>query len=237
MASYPALNTYLHPFIMEGLHPVHYLAGVLIAIIILVLAIKLFSTPHDALEPPLIKARIPYIGHALSLARDRVVFFRSLHRTHHLPIVSIPFNFKFLGLGKTYVIFSAPLQKAAMNEKRMDARDLTADFIPPLFGIKRSTLEGLLGRDGKHEDMTPYMHDAFRRTLMGGDLDRITRVTLGELGDVLNGVGEGGLYVPSLYYWIRGCMSEAIAVGLYGKQHNPFLPAGGSRYEMVDTFW
>jgi hypothetical protein len=237
MSSHPALDTYLHPCFIARMQPVLHVAGVLITITILLLATKLFSTPHDALEPPLIRSRIPYIGHALPLARDRVVFFRTLHRTHHLPIVSIPFNFKFLGLGKTYVIFSAPLQKAAMNEKKMDARDLTADFIPPLFGIKRKTLEGLLGRDGKHEDMTPYMHDVFRRTLMGGDLDRITKVTLGELGDVLKGIGGEGLYVPNLYYWIRGFMSEAISVGLYGREHNPFLPKGGREYEIVDTFW
>jgi hypothetical protein len=72
---------------------------------------------------------------------------------------------------------------------------------------------------------------------MGGDLDRITRVTLGELGDVLEGIGEDGLRVPNLYYWIRGFVSEAISVGLYGRKHNPFLPVDGREYEMVDTFW
>lgn len=199
----------------------------------------LAETPHTDAEPPLLKPGIPWVGHVIRLLWDRVVFFRNIHEQVGKPIVSLPLGPRWFGLGKSYVIFNPSLQKLAMTHKNMDPRDTSAAYIPPLYGIKKSTLLMLMGRDGVHESLTLPMHEVFRDTLQGEHLNTMTFKTLDHVAGALKSIGSGdeALHVPSLYYWLRGMMTQAISAGLYGTENNPFLPAGGKGYEMVETFW
>jgi hypothetical protein len=200
----------------------------------------LVSAPHTDAEPPLLKPGIPWgVGHIIRLLWDRAVFFRNIHNQLPKPIVSLPLGPRWFGLGKSYVIFKPSLQKAAMTHKNMDPRDTSAAYIPPLYDIKKSTLMALMGKDGVHESLTHPMHEVFQNTLKGEHLNTMTYKTLEHVAGALRSVGSGeeALRVPSLYYWLRGMMTQAISAGLYGIENNPFLPAGGEGYEMVETFW
>lgn len=134
---------------------------------------------------------------------------------------------------KLYVIFSAPLQQSAMRAKNMDAQSFTVNFIPRLFGIKQTTLDRMLGRDGVHESMSGPMARLFTATLSGDSLNELTLSTLNSVADTLNAIGDDGLDIPNIYIWLRQVMSLATAAGLFGHEHNPY----GKDPAVIDAQW
>lgn len=207
-----------------------YLFLALVLFITILIAITVAGPSHDPREPPLIRPRLPVFGHLLGLVRNRVSYFNDVFDEHGLPIATLPIVNK-----KLYVIFSAPIQQNAMRAKTMDAQSLTVEFIPRLFGVRKKTLDMLLGRDGIHEDMTPSMLKVFQTTLAPGcqPLNKMTSNALVQVAKALNEIDAEGIRIPNLFMWLRSMMSYAVSTGLFGHQHNPY----GHGLEIIDAQW
>lgn len=201
-------------------------AALLLATIIISAA--MLGPSYDPREPPLVKPKIPVIGHLIGLMLNRVHYFNMVYDGNKVPIATLP-----MPENNMYVIFSAPMQQIAMRSNSMAANARTVELIPRLFGVKMKTLLGWLGKDGVHEDMTPSMMKIFGTTLSGDSLNDMTSTTLVEVGSILNSIGKDGLHIENLYLWLRYHISHAVSVALFGTKHNPYY----NSKEIVDAQW
>ncbi|KAK0630505.1 cytochrome P450 [Bombardia bombarda] len=213
-------------WLQSKIPPIQFLIGG----VVVLLATFLFtiSPPHNPAEPPIIKPRVPVIGHLIGLLRSQVNYFSDLHTKSHLPIATLP-----IGHRKLYVIFDASLQQAALKARDMDAQSFMVDFVPRIFGIRQGTIDRLLGRDGVHPNIMADMEHVFKVALSGDNLNHLAGTTLGTMADTLNGIDEKtGLDVPNLFLWIQGLVGRATAKALWGKEHNPYRDE-----DVLDAQW
>ncbi len=206
-----------------------YLATVAVLLLATIIISAVMLRPSfDPREPPLVKPKIPVIGHLVGIMLHRVHYFNMVYDGNKVPIATLP-----MPANNMYVIFSAPMQQIAMRSNSMTASTRAIELIPRIFGVKMQTLLGWLGRDGVHEDMTPSMAKIFGTTLSGNSLNDLTSKTLVEVGSILNDIGEDGLHVGNLYLWLRYHISHAVSVALFGTKHNPYY----NSKEIVDAQW
>ena len=109
-----------------------------------------------------------------------------------------------------------------MRAKTMNPQSFTVNFIPPVFGIKKKTLDAMLGRDGVHESLAVPMHQVFHTALSGDSLSRLSLSTLNYAAESLNAVSKEGVEATNLYVWLRDVMTRAATDGLFGREHNPY---------------
>lgn len=72
--------------------------------VLLLICLQAFIPRMDPHEPPLLKPRIPFIGHLIGLLRHQKHYFDILNEKYRLPIYTLP----VLG-GKIYVVTSPEL--------------------------------------------------------------------------------------------------------------------------------
>jgi len=206
--------------------PIQFLVGgiaVLLATFLLTL-----SPSHDPAEPPLIKPRIPVIGHLIGLIIDQVNYLTVLFDKTGAPIATIP-----IGHRKLYVIFDATLQQAALKAKDMDAQSFMVDFVPRVFGVKQGTVDRLLGRDGVHPNIMADMEQVFKAALSGDNMNRLATTTLAGISDTLNSIDpKEGLEVPNLFIWLQNLLTSCTARALWGAGHNPYKDE-----KIIDAQW
>ncbi|KAK0714087.1 cytochrome P450 [Lasiosphaeria miniovina] len=196
--------------------PIQFLVGG--TVVLLVSLLLGISPPQDPAEPPLIKPRIPVVGHFWGLFRGHAAYFTRLYDRTKLPIATVT-----VGHQKLYVIYDGALQQAALRAKDMDAQTLMVDAVALIFGVHQTTVDTLLGRDGVHPSIMAPMEHVFKLTLQGENMSRLARTALGALADTLNSVDNaaGGIPVPNLYRWLQTLVSQTTSKALWG-EHNPY---------------
>lgn len=229
MLSMPDMVPSLWQEFVAGRYPA--VAAAAVTALVLAIIIKIVVTlgpAYDPREPPLVKPKIPVIGHFIGLGLHRVHYFSMVYNENKVPVATLP-----MVENNMYVIFSAHMQQIAMRSNSMAANAKTVELIPRLFGVKKATLLSWLGRDGVHEDMTPSMMKIFGTTLSGDSLNDMTYTALVEVGAVLNGIKGDGLHIENLYLWLRYHISHAVSVALFGTEHNPYYHS----QEIIDAQW
>ena len=93
--------------------------GVALALVGIMLAQRLLAPRLDPREPPVLKPRIPLVGHIIGLLRHRSNFFGLLRAQNPMPIATLP-----MLNGKLYALWSPGLIHAAMRHK-----DLSFDIL------------------------------------------------------------------------------------------------------------
>ncbi|KAH8666526.1 cytochrome P450 [Xylariales sp. PMI_506] len=71
---------------------------------------RLFSLQIDSREPPLVKARVPIVGHTLGMLRESHAYWTKLYQEHQLPACTLP-----VLSGKVYVLNSPGLIAAGLR--------------------------------------------------------------------------------------------------------------------------
>lgn len=85
---------------------------------------RLVFPKFDPREPPVLRPKIPVIGHLISMARERTGLYRRLYRDNSLPICTLP-----MLNGKLYVINSPNLISSAMRSKDLSFDPFVLEFI------------------------------------------------------------------------------------------------------------
>ncbi|KAM7201090.1 Cytochrome P450 [Rhypophila sp. PSN 637] len=188
----------------------------------------LTSFDHDPNEPPLIKPKIPVVGHFWGLLRSQVNYFSELYSRTKLPIATLPIANK-----KLYVIFEPAYQQAALKSNQMDAQSFMVDFVPRIFGVKKGTVDKLLGKDGVHPNIMSDMEGVFNTSLSGNNLQQLLLTTLKEVANTLNAIDkEDGLKVPNLFIFFQNLLTRSTSTALWGKDTNPY-----NDQEVIDAQW
>ncbi|KAF7510550.1 hypothetical protein GJ744_006396 [Endocarpon pusillum] len=190
----------------------------LLTIAVLVLAIYYFLqflTPKlDPREPPLISAKIPFIGHVVGLLRYGVPYYAKAsakHPLHPLPAYTLDLFFT-----KLYVVNSASLVSAVQRHHKTISFDpfLTA-AANRLSGITGDGLKLLQetesGGGGINNKVLHSMHPA----LLGPGLDVMNKNMINNLKASIDGL-ESGQTSFDLHQWCRHAIGVASTDAVYG---------------------
>ncbi|KAH7151738.1 cytochrome P450 [Dactylonectria estremocensis] len=177
---------------------------------------RLVFPKFDPREPPVLRSRIPVIGHLISLATEKTGFYRRLYRDNSLPICTLP-----ILNGKLYIINSPALISSAMRSKDISFNPFALEFTVNGLGIPEKQARKYTQPD-IWEEFFKIMHDS----LVGENLDKMVTTGLSRLSSHLNDLQPGTtMEIPHILTWIRDLMFESIMKSLYGST-DPMTPEG-----------
>ncbi|KAI1821852.1 cytochrome P450 [Xylaria intraflava] len=181
------------------------------------------GTTHDPNEPPLIRPKIPIIGHLVGMIRHGSGYYGSITKEVKLPIYTLG-----MPRGKVYIVNSPSLISA------IDRRARTISFAPYVVQFAKRILapsqqalsaleEDLLeenGPVGLRPETLKVMHDSLAP---GGPLESTTQVMLEGVMSSLKSVRSCGEQREiGLFDWTRKLVTKASTDAIYGVEANPF---------------
>ncbi|KAF9871981.1 alpha-mannosyltransferase och1 [Colletotrichum karsti] len=190
-------------------------------VVVFVVYKALWPVQLDSQEPPVLRPKIPMIGHLLSLAQLRFEYHLGNHKKYRMQAHTLPI------LGHKLYVASSPQLAAAVLRAR------TLSFEPLLAGFA----DIMLGLEGPGLDMwkTPDYHVAFFKVLhtgmSGKDLYSFTKALVSNTAEFLSGLSREPTEVDDFYEWGRQVLTVAVTTDLYGAK-NPLKDP-----KMRETFW
>ncbi|KAF6838049.1 prostacyclin synthase [Colletotrichum plurivorum] len=172
---------------------------------------QLLLAKVDPREPPVLKPRIPFIGHIVGLLKHQHSYYKILLKNASAPICTLP-----MLNGKGYVITDPELTLAAFRSRNLSLGPLISEMIHRITGLPDSCME-IYNSTAFHTQWNKIVHS----TLTGEQLRIINVAGLRDLARTLNAVPPQGLDVADLYLWTRSTMTMATTSALYGDE-NPW---------------
>ncbi|TLS28203.1 hypothetical protein PpBr36_00035 [Pyricularia pennisetigena] len=170
----------------------------------------------DPREPPLIRPRIPYIGHLVGALTSHTGYAQRVWASHPTkPVATF-----FLGPVKCYAVFHPDLQHAVVRSRAVEYDAYPAAAVPAGFGVDRRVMAVLDRPDVSRR----YMQAA--GSMLGGDAMRsMERRAFAYLASRLNALPRATPTPQGLYVWLRDLASMATAEAFFGRR-NPYRTRG-----------
>lgn len=205
------------------------------------------SRSVDIRHPPIIKSKIPIIGHLYGLLKHQSVYFEIL-RLDNTSLVSLsdysPENssencsYPIFGISvfgrKIYIVADADIISPIHRSKTLSFEPLVLQFAQRLMGASDAFLNRL--RDvppGEKEH--PFSKDthSYRHATMqpGPALYKMNAAVLKNVADVLDEIDTDGVEV-NLWLWIRDMLTSASTSAMFGRNH-PLLDSD----ELIQALW
>ena len=118
-------------------------AAIAIAAAIAFLILHLLTPRLDPREPPLLKPRIPLVGHILGMIRHQAQYHTNLQRASHQPIATLP-----MLTGKMYAVWDPYLIASGLRSKSLSTTPHTIATTPSLTQVSPETTALLSGPKG-----------------------------------------------------------------------------------------
>ncbi|KAH8657754.1 cytochrome P450 [Xylariales sp. PMI_506] len=204
---------------MDDLLAGRYTALVVVGVVVAcIFAVSKLRVTLDPQEPPLVKSRVPFIGHILGAITGRMNYIGGLGLKHpDLPIFTLP-----MGSEKIYYISSPQLIQAIYRNKAFSFEPLTVAFADKVVGYGPN-LNQLL-RHPPTDGSISWLNDQHKRydvLSLGPGLYAMNVRVLESLSGVLNQLGSA-FETKQLYLWLRDTFSVATTAALFGLD-NPLI--------------
>ncbi|KAK6222436.1 prostacyclin synthase [Colletotrichum tabaci] len=182
----------------------------LVTIPLAVVLKKLLFPDFDPREPPVLRPRLPFFGHIVSLVRESGNFYARLYKETPMPICTLPMLH-----GKMYVANSPSLIAAAMRHGDIS-------FEP--FQIEASAAVLDLPPHHKDKFLQPGVLSHVEKTMASNlrldPLQKMNFAALQHLAGKLNDIdATSALSLCDGYAWTKGVLSMATTTALYGKEN------------------
>ncbi|KAF2496755.1 cytochrome P450 [Lophium mytilinum] len=187
------------------------------AIIFAILQRFLGKSSHDSREPPVLRPRVPFIGHMFGLAYHGASYFSTVSKRCPHPIFSLP-----MGPSQTYVVTSPALaSQVQRSSKALSFNKLIVEITGRMVSFNSASMSILRGPDLTQSE-SPFMqavHEIIYTALTPAEIKEMSIDVLAQLTQRLNKVtnGEEG----DLFLWVRKQFTVATTHALYGPS-NPF---------------
>ncbi|PNY22474.1 25-hydroxycholesterol 7-alpha-hydroxylase, partial [Tolypocladium capitatum] len=190
----------------------------------------LLSYSHDPREPPLIKPRVPFVGHIINLIRFQSEFHAMLSKANSsMSIATLP-----MLNGKMYMVFDPDLIQSTLRSKAAAFEPFLVDFAQKSFGLADATFAKITSQPRLVPDFLEAIHRSFQPASLhqmnmhffgsiSAKLDPISDGTL-KVDEANSGRErkiDGGLEVGNLFGWCRDVITMASTQALYG-HNDPF---------------
>ncbi|KAI1777003.1 cytochrome P450 [Hypoxylon cercidicola] len=188
------------------------------------LEVKLYM--HDHAEPPIVRSRIPFLGHLLGLIRFGVSYYRILREHNDLPILTV-----LLASQKVYVVNSPTLvSQIYRRPKIIDSNPpfLTMIF-KKLFAFCDDDLQ-LLSHGSLRQDTKVTEHSMLERGM--ASMNDIYRDIMSSAAGRLESLAVEGPETIHLQDWLQTILPLSTADGIFGT-NNPLTRSP----TFLDRFW
>jgi len=195
-------------------------------------------------EPPLLKSKIPYIGHLIGFLR---------HQTSYLEILKLFFScyitFSWLTIEpserrkaiytlpilskKIYIVTSPDLIRKVFRSKSLSFEPFMLEFSQRLLGVSDEVMEPTRRRpkDAKEPCFVQQIIKEIHTSLTGEALDQLNLATLNSFAVIFNDTDDS-FGIDSLYTWLRSILTTATTDSLFGS-HNPMR----TDPNLMDSYW
>jgi cytochrome P450 len=173
----------------------------------------------DPKEPPIVRAKIPFIGHIIGMWRHQTHYLENLSINSNLPIITMK-----IFSSRVYIISSPDLvQSALRNSKSLAFEPFIIETVGRVFDIEERGMAILRYSDPNGDnDYMSDIHKSMSASLTPGPaLLEMNARALETLAGILNNIGVEE-QEKGLYRWIRDSFTEASAEALYGPE-NPVI--------------
>ncbi|TVY80714.1 7-alpha-hydroxycholest-4-en-3-one 12-alpha-hydroxylase [Lachnellula suecica] len=178
-------------------------------------------------EPPVLKSKIPFVGHLIGMLRWQVGYMQMLSAK----CPSWPAFTLRIFSSRVYVICDPSLVQAAYrNTKSFDFNNFVVDCAEKLFEISEHGMKIVRGETAAGYDPNgPFLNGLKGDSFLNDDHKLMSGV-LSRVAGSINNMGEGGKI--ELYKWMRDIITIASAEAIYGPE-NPF----SEDPTLVDALW
>ncbi|CAL3965309.1 unnamed protein product [Diplocarpon coronariae] len=181
----------------------------------------------DRRDPPVVRSKIPLIGHLFGIVRQQADYYQTLNATHQKPIFTLDI------LSQRIHVITCPslVQSVFRNAASLSFDPITTSASKRVFQMtERQTklLQGTAPREeGRGESsVAKATYQVMHATLQpGASLFQTTAVALQRFASSLDGIGAQGHEVR-LYEWLQHHFTIATAEALYGAS-NPVSEDSG----------
>ncbi|KAH6849883.1 cytochrome P450 [Chaetomium sp. MPI-CAGE-AT-0009] len=195
--------------------PIILILSLVVLLLVLCLLRGVFYPTLDPREPPLLRPKVPFIGHSLSIVTKGGGYYDRLYKSTKLPICTLP-----VLADRVYVINSTALIAAALRCPTLSFDPFIVLFSKNALGASTADLERLRDRDYIDSAKKP-----FYPSMSGDPLRLMVGAALADIARGLNGLGVGGgggggvCEIPHVGEWLREVISRAVMVTLYGDRN------------------
>ncbi|KAH8799369.1 cytochrome P450 [Xylogone sp. PMI_703] len=192
---------------------------------------RMFTFDHDPQEPPVARPSIPYIGHIVGIARQGMMYYKTISQRSYLPIYTM-----YMANYKQYVVTEPELVTAVQrNSKKISFNPFMASWLQPLLNISESDIDVVKQNMDCEEGNFGYMKDSYdiHHDLLspGPHLDKLREAAMFRLACILGNMDVQPLST-GLYAWIQHLFTDMNTYAMWGPQ-NPFVTSS----DMEKDFW
>ncbi|KAJ0164669.1 7-alpha-hydroxycholest-4-en-3-one 12-alpha-hydroxylase [Colletotrichum tanaceti] len=182
----------------------------LVMIPLLLVLKKLLFPTFDPREPPVLRPRMPFFGHVVSLVRESGSFYARLYKESSMPICTLPMLH-----GKMYVANSPSLIAAAMRHADISFEPFQIEATSAVLGLPPHHKAKFLRPGVLHRVETTMASN-----LRLDPLRRMNFAALQHMAGNLNAIdAASALRLSDGFDWIKGVLSMATTTALYGKEN------------------
>ncbi|KAH6640310.1 hypothetical protein F5144DRAFT_477043, partial [Chaetomium tenue] len=190
-----------------------------IAMALVYVLLQALGARVDPREPPLVKPRLPLIGHIIGMMREQAQYHITLQRSTGKPIATLP-----MLTGKMYAVWDPYLTAAGLRNKALSTVPHVLDATPVLAQVSPQTADLLAGPDGPRL-VNDMMHQVIPTSLKGANMQHLNQTALTSLASQLSTLAPSTTTptpIPNTWLWIRDLLTSATSTAIYGAPHNPF---------------
>ncbi|RGP61326.1 7-alpha-hydroxycholest-4-en-3-one 12-alpha-hydroxylase [Fusarium longipes] len=177
----------------------------------LVFILGRYASPNvDENEPPLVKPRIPFIGHIISMFRDGSNLYVNLFKDRAEPIATLP-----MLNGKLYVINSPDLIHSALRNNEISFGPFILETSKAMWGLSDNAMASISVEANLKGGM-----QLIHSTLGGESLHKLNVNSLSRFMTYLNRIRPDETHVvDDTYIWLRDMLTDASATALFGAKN------------------
>ncbi|KAF6816519.1 hypothetical protein CSOJ01_02901 [Colletotrichum sojae] len=188
---------------------------------LLVFVGKLSSPALDPREPPVMRSRIPVIGHLIGMIQHGPHYFKSIEY-RNMAIATLP----ILG-GKMYGVWDPILGQAVHRNKALTFEPFAVEFAQRELGFGDDKLKLL-----QESTMIYEFFEGIHVAMTPSNVRRMNANALRYVAEVLAKTGDKPFETSNAFLWVRNLITMATADALYGHE-NPLKKDPG----LLDELW
>jgi hypothetical protein len=189
-----------------------------IAAVIALLVLHAVGPRVDPREPPVVKPRVPFLGHIIGMFQQQAGYHITLQRATRKPIATLP-----MLSGKMYAVWDPYLIAAGLRSKSLSTTPHILEATPAACQLSPPAVD-FLRSPGGPELVDRMMQQVIPSTLKGASIQRLNQTALTALAADLTALAPSSttaVPIPNAWLWLRHLLTTATGQAIYGA-HDPF---------------